>query len=245
VLIKIVYSESSVTISNSSVSGITVGNTFNLNASVVPTGSTLTYTSSNPSVASVDSNGIVSGIASGSTTITITASEYVDDENLIVYRSGSTTVNLSVEEASQPFNSVEILSTAYIDSSYDDNLHVTMKASNANGSYYMFIIEASGNFTYTYNKKPDTTGSEALQFESLMSEDFYTENPYGYDTAINQYWSETYNGNYNDPEAAQITVTGLPEGKYTLRFYAPTYRIKVGNIYGNTKRTMHGFFTIS
>ena len=102
--IKIVYSESSVTISNSSTSGITVGNTFNLNASAVPTGSTLTYTSSNPSVASVDSNGIVSGVASGNTTITITASEVVDDENRIVYRSGSTTVNLSVEEASQPFN---------------------------------------------------------------------------------------------------------------------------------------------
>lgn len=99
--IKIVYSESSVTITNSSTSGITIGNTFNLNASVVPTGSTLTYTSSNPLVASVDSNGIVSGVASGSTTITITASEYVDDENRIVYRSGTSTVNLSVE-ASQP-----------------------------------------------------------------------------------------------------------------------------------------------
>ena len=99
VSIKIVYSESSVTISNDSVSGITIGNTFNLNASVVPTGSTLTYTSSNPSVASVDSNGIVSGMATGSTTITITASEYVDDENRVVYRSGTSTVNMSVEEA--------------------------------------------------------------------------------------------------------------------------------------------------
>lgn len=142
-------------------------------------------------------------------------------------------------------NSVEVLSTAYINSSFDDNLHVTMKASNANGSYYMFIIEASGNFTYTYNKKPEGTGGEVLQFESLMSEDFYTENPYGYDTAINQYWSETYNGNYNDPEAAQITVTGLPKGKYMLRFYASTYRVKYGYIWGNTKRTMNGFFTIS
>lgn len=94
------YSESSVTISNSSTSGITIGNTFNLNASVVPTGSTLTYTSSNPSVATVDSNGIVSGIASGSTTITITASEFVDDENRIVYRSGTSIVNLSVEAIS-------------------------------------------------------------------------------------------------------------------------------------------------
>ena len=142
-------------------------------------------------------------------------------------------------------NSVEVLSTQYINNSYDDNLHVDMKASQADGNYYKFIIEASGNFTYTYNKKPDTTGSEVLQFESLMSEDFYTENPYGYDTAINQYWSETYNGNYNDPEAAQITVTGLPKGKYMLRFYVPTYRAKFGNVWGNTKRTMHGFFTIS
>lgn len=243
--IKIVYSESSVTISNSSVSGITVGNTFNLNASVVPTGSTLTYTSSNPSVASVDSNGIVSGIASGSTTITITASEYVDDENRIVYRSGSTTVNLSVEEASQPFNSVEILSTEVIDSSYDDNLHVTMNTSHANGSYYMFIIEASGNFTYTYNKKPEGSGNGVLQFESLMSEDFYTENPQGYDTAIDQYWSENYNGNYDDPNAAQITVTGLPKGKYMLRFFAPTYNLQVLGKWYVLRRAMHGFFTIS
>ena len=142
-------------------------------------------------------------------------------------------------------NSVEVLSSQYINSSYDDNLHVTMKATQSNGNYYMFIIEASGNFTYTYNKKPEGTGGEVLQFESLMSEDFYTETPYGYDTAINQYWSETYNGNYNDPEAAQITVTGLPKGKYMLRFYVPSYRIKIGNIWGNTRRTMNGFFTIS
>jgi hypothetical protein len=150
------------------------------------------------------------------------------------------------KEVERTKNSVEVLSTAYINSSYDDNLHVTMEASNANGNYYMFIIEASGNFTYTYNKKHTGTGSEVLQFESLMSEDFYTENPRGYDTAINQYWSETYNGNYNDPKAAQITVTGLPKGKYMLRFYVPSYRVKIGgNIWVSTRRTMNGFFTIS
>jgi Bacterial Ig-like domain (group 2). len=141
VSIKIVYSESSVTISNSSTSGITVGNTFNLNASVVPTGSTLTYSSSNPSVASVDSNGIVSGVASGSTTITITASEVIDDENRIVYRSGTSTVNLSVEEASQPFNPLT-------DSKY-------------------FVIQARSATTLTIESVSSPTGTTAYRVNGI------------------------------------------------------------------------------
>jgi hypothetical protein len=226
-----------VKISNDNIEFVAIGETKNLNASTEPN-TTLTYTSSNPSVASVDSNGVISGVAEGSTTITITAQGYYDEENEIIYQ--TTTKQLEVE-CNNNTNSVEVLSTEVIDSSYDDNLHVTMNSSHANGSYYMFIIEASGNFTYTYNKKPAGTGSEILQFESLMSEDFYTENPQGYDTAIDQYWSENYNGNYNDPEAAQITVTGLPKGKYMLRFYVPSYK----GTWGYTRRAMHGFFTIS
>ena len=54
---------------------------------------------------------------------------------------------------------VEIISTDFIDSNYDDNLHVHAEHNeiyHQGTSYYRFTIQASGDFTYTYNKKPSS-----------------------------------------------------------------------------------------
>jgi hypothetical protein len=110
-------------------SGFEEGETHNLSASTVPAGGTLTYTSSNPSVASVDSDGIVSALTRGTTNITINTSAYPDNVNHIYYSSASTSV------------SVEVLRIPLTDSPY------------------FAIKSVSGNPTVTVNKNGSPTGS--------------------------------------------------------------------------------------
>lgn len=210
--IKIVYSESSVTISNDSVSGITVGNTFNLNASVVPTGSTLTYTSSNPLVASVDSNGIVSGIASGSTTITITASEYVDDENRIVYRSGTSTVSLSVEEVERTRmfewvegNNVTINGDS---SSYSQDINFSR---TKYWDYSGFIpFSGGGNLEISYNSSTygEVYVSPRTQYPPISINSI----------SIVDINNNGISSDYYTIEEDKILIHSLPEGQYKLKF---------------------------
>ena len=155
---------------------------------------------------------------------------------------GNTFIQGKEEDA--PSSYVEIISTDFIDSNYDDNLHVHAEHNviyHQGTSFYRFTIQASGDFTYTYNKKPSGTGGEILDFEALNTEEYGGG---GTDPSTTSYYTSTYNGNYNDPESGKVIVRGLPEGRYILRFYCPSYRIKVGSFYGYTRRKMNGYFTI-
>ena len=92
---KVIYSESDITINNETLStAISVGNTFNLNASTTPTGATLSYSSSDTSIATVDSNGVITAVAKGTAIITITAQAFQDNTNHIYYNTTSKTVSV-------------------------------------------------------------------------------------------------------------------------------------------------------
>ena len=90
---KVVYSESDIIISNDTPS-TAISTTFNLNASTTPTGATLTYSSSDTSIATVDSNGVITAVAKGTATITITAQAFQDNTNHIYYNTTSKTVSV-------------------------------------------------------------------------------------------------------------------------------------------------------
>ena len=81
---------------------IITGTTKALNASTNAAGATLTYSSSNPNVASVDSNGDIVALTTGSTVISITASAWDDNVNYIHYPSATTTVEVTVKESYNP-----------------------------------------------------------------------------------------------------------------------------------------------
>lgn len=94
-----IYSESDITINNETPStAISAGNTFNLNASTTPTGVTLSYSSSDTSVATVDSNGVVTAVGKGTATITITAQGFQDNVNKVYYNTTSKAVSIECEE---------------------------------------------------------------------------------------------------------------------------------------------------
>ena len=69
--------------------GLTQGETYNLSATTVPSGAHLTYTSNNPSVATVNSGGTITAIGTGSTYVTIHADEVYDTTNYYYYPSSN------------------------------------------------------------------------------------------------------------------------------------------------------------
>jgi hypothetical protein len=99
---KTVWVEMEQNISYDGVDVIVTGTTKALNASTNAAGATLTYSSSNPNVASIDSNGDIVALTTGTTTITITASAWDDNVNLIHYPSATTTVEVTVKESYNP-----------------------------------------------------------------------------------------------------------------------------------------------
>lgn len=162
--IKIVYSESSVTISNDSVSGITVGNTFNLNASVVPTGSTLTYTSSNPLIASVNSNGIVTAVAEGNATITISVGAWDDNVNHIHYTASSKTVSVVVNGAEVvTYDYIQGDGSDYIMTDYSPNTNTEVEVkymSQSDSNKCLFGCDDGSRFPFRISEQ--STGTKLL-----------------------------------------------------------------------------------
>ena len=97
--------------------GLAEGSTHNLNASTSPIGGTLSYSSSNSSVATVYSNGIVTAVAEGNATITISVGAWDDNVNHIHYTSATTSVSVEVQGAIPT-------SPVYFDASNPGNVNI-------------------------------------------------------------------------------------------------------------------------
>ena len=101
-------------------SEIHIGDTYKLNVQVTPTeyNGTITYSSSNPQILTVDNNGNLTAIVLGNATITITANDYYTDD--IFYHGKSVTYEFEVSEMR---HEVEYF-TIGIDNAEKDNLMV-------------------------------------------------------------------------------------------------------------------------
>lgn len=148
---------------NKTVDSLTVGQTDTLTATVTPdnaTNKTVTWKSSNPSIASVDSNGVITGIAAGSTVITATTT---DGSNLSV----SCTVN--VTEANRAILTVYLINGS--EKEYD------LSASELNAFLTWYDNRSSGNgsqyyvFNKTYNKGPFLNRKNYISYDKILDFD--------------------------------------------------------------------------
>ena len=119
-------------------SGLTEGETHNLNASTTPTGGTLSYSSSNSSVATVNSNGIVTAVAEGNATITISVGAWDDNANHIHYTASSKTVSVVV-------NGAEVVTYDYIQGDGSDYI-MTDYTPNTNTEVEVKYMSQSDNY---------------------------------------------------------------------------------------------------
>jgi Bacterial Ig-like domain (group 2). len=144
-------------------SGLTVGETHNLNASAQ---GTLSYSSSNSSVASVNSSGVITAVATGSTVISITVSAYDDSVNKIHYTSASTTVSVTVQ-ASEPQPSTPPI---YFDASNPGNAQINKITSDGLSGE---TLNSRAAKTVYFNV--DSRAMETPMYYSILTSDNYAE----------------------------------------------------------------------
>lgn len=217
-VISVIYSESDITINNDTPS-TAISTTFNLNASTTPTGATLTYSSSDTSIATVDSNGVITAVAEGTATITITAQAFQDNTNHIYYNATSKTVSVETAPPAYIYTPVEYVSNEgllqkhWVDLDYvwKDNSKVEMGYimlyTNSYESWQVFgeqnEYNASGNiindnddiriFLYNYKAYWDVTNGRV---EKSLS------------NAYNNYQMLRFGNNYIEDIRQKSTATG-------------------------------------
>ena len=173
-------------------SGVTIGDTYDLNAYTTPSGGTLTYTSSNPSVASVDASGMISALTTGSTTITIASENII--ENGVIYLSATTSVGVSI----MPYNNyfmvlAESATTFTIDIGSDASSEVSYRK---NGN---------GDFT-TVNS---TTNISLAQGDYLEMKGTINNSPYEVNTSTKPNYKTTFRTDTNGRIALGGYLTAL------------------------------------
>lgn len=155
---------------------ITVGGTQQLTATVAPSNATnknVTWSSSNTSVATVNSTGLVTAVAAGSATITVTTVDGARTANCTVtVTSGGGGVNITIDGNLTDWSAVSAIATASGQSTtslkvYDDD------------TYFYFGIAGSGlntNYQLWLNTDNNTaTGYNDWNYTSSGA-DYYVEN---------------------------------------------------------------------
>lgn len=151
------YAVTAVSVSPTTLNFSTLGSTQQLTATTTPSGATVTWTSSNTAVATVDSTGLVTSVAYGTATITAT--------------SGSVSASCSVVVAQATVTSIDAVytqsGTVYDTDSIDtlkDDLVVTAHWSNgttstvASADYTLSgtLAEGTSTVTVSYSGQTDT-----------------------------------------------------------------------------------------
>jgi uncharacterized protein YjdB len=164
-----------VSVSPSSAS-IVVGSTQQLTATIAPanaTNQTKTWASSNASVATVNSSGLVTAIAGGSATITVTTQDGgFTASSAITVTAGGGSVNITVDGSLSDWSGVTASATASGQSTlslkvYDDATYIYFGVSGSGlGPNYQFLINSDNN---------TSTGYQHTSFASSGA-DYYIEN---------------------------------------------------------------------
>lgn len=127
-----------VTLTTTSITSLTTGGTTQIDASVSPSRYTLTYTSNDSTIATVDASGLVTGVAEGATTITVSVAGQgtTYDQTVyvkVIYQKTSVTLKLAdFANASLPANDDIWIITDSEATDFDD-LHAALTAADEAG----------------------------------------------------------------------------------------------------------------
>lgn len=178
--IKVIVNEPTLTIEQANIS-LTVGETITLNATVQGASQTVTWTSSDESVVTVDANGVVTGIKKGTATITASANGIKDTTEIrIQSNQGNNTGNTNKTSNSSNFssskgNSSNNSSSSNSQSSSSGTHHHTMPIGNM-GKWFNSrneLVEYYNDVVNKWNSKADS---------GEITEEEYAKNcPAGYE----------------------------------------------------------------
>ncbi len=170
--IKVIVNEPTLTIEQANVS-IAVGETAQLNATVQGASQTITWTSSDESVVTVDANGVVTGIKKGTATITASANGIKDTTEIrIQSNQGNNTGNTnktsnSSNSSSSKGNSSNNSSSSNSQSSSSGTHHHTMPTGNM-GRWFNSRSELAEYETSVRNEWLNKYSAGTITWEEYM-----------------------------------------------------------------------------
>lgn len=217
---------------NRNTATVEVGRTTQLRATLSPAGATgtIAWTSTNPSIASVNSNGLVTGNAVGSTTITATVGSYSDSCTVTV---SENTNNYGTLE--NPLNISDALEVLYDagDSLTTDKIYVrgVVSSNTAFNTQY-------SNYDSIWLQSDDGEDEQALQLfraklDNSITTDYSGENSlagcevvvHGYGQKYHDIYELAPKNNANNPLILSVT----PPVQTTILLNQSTAEIEVGN----------------
>lgn len=218
------YAVLSVNISPSSITLNAIGNTSQLTATTVPEGANVTWTSSNPSVATVSDSGLVTSVAWGNATITATAGDKTATCSVTVAQASVVTITADYTQGG----------TVYTTASLDDlKSDLTVSAEWSDGSSSIVadtdytlsgtLTEGTSTITVNYGGQStifNVTVTAPPTLQSIAAT--YTQSGTVYDTAsLDDLKSDlVVTANYSDGTSETVTdytLSGtLAEGTSTI-----------------------------
>ncbi len=178
--IKVIVNEPTLTIEQANVS-IAVGETAQLNATVQGASQTITWTSSDESIATVDANGVVTGIKKGTATITASANGIKDTTEIrIQSNQGNNTGNTnktsnSSNSSSSKGNSSNNSSSSNSQSSLSGTHQHTMPVGNM-GRWF----SSKSELVSYYNSIAEKWNTK-LDNGQISIDEYYANVPRGYE----------------------------------------------------------------
>ena len=206
------FTTSAATVSTDTPAYIVGGDTFSLNPRLnVETDTTVfTYSSSDDSVVTVDSNGVLSGISKGSASITVNASNCKDYKNAVEY-TGSTQVNVDVYHSNDV--TISYTSPDTLQSGQTHNLNAsttptgyTLEYSSSNPS--AVTVDSNGVITALVDKGSAIITISIEDVVDIVNKEIYTAEPVTINVKVGSAWDEW--------EEDLLTFTALEATDITL-----------------------------
>lgn len=198
---------------NKDAATVQVGKTTQLRATLEPAGAvgTVTWTSNNPSIASVDSNGLVTGNAIGSTTITATVGNYSDTctitVNEVVNNYGTLENPLNISDALEVlYDAGDSLTTEkiYVRGIVSSNTAFNTQYSNYDSIWLQSDDGEDAQALQLYRAKLDNSITNTYRDEdSLVGAEVVV---YGYGQKYNDIYELAPKNNSNNPLILSVTT---------------------------------------
>jgi hypothetical protein len=151
------YAITAITLDSDSITLQTIGATSQLTATTTPAGGNVTWSSSNTSVATVSSTGLVTSVAYGSATITATAGSVSAMCSVVVAQATCTGITATYTQSGTVYyntNLDALKSDLVVTASWSDGTTTTLNASDYTLSGT--LVEGTSTITVSYGGQTDT-----------------------------------------------------------------------------------------
>lgn len=204
------YAVTAITLSSNSLTINTIGGTSQLTATTTPAGANVTWSSSNTSVATVSSTGLVTSVAYGSCTITATAGGLTASCSILVAQVSLTSISATYTQSGTVYDTDDLddlKSDLVVTATWSDSTTSTVSSND-----YMLsgtLTSGTSTITVSYGGCTDTFNVTVVGLSSITAT--YTQSGTVYDTdSLDDLKSDlVVTAHYDDSSSAVVTTYTL------------------------------------